>query len=220
MIPIMVYAGGKISTGSMGVDYDNQPRFSFLGDEVIRFDDVRTMIFRRLRLLERRYFISISARYNIGGASAYYFCLIPIRDEVEWQMIFQMASVEMNWRAIELYVEVFSNDNVGLISNSLPEINNNIEDNIVPININNQNIDLNHQVFNPVEQSPQFEQAIGNLDPNPFDSPIVHLPMIYDNIEDEDTQNEDVDAMEEEGNDDDGDFIPFACEGWEVGEDY
>jgi hypothetical protein len=135
-------------------------------------------------------------------------------------MIFQMASVEMNWRAIELYVKVFSNDNVGLISNSLPEINNNIEDNIVPININNQNIDLNHQVFNPVEQSPQFEQAIGNLDPNPFDSPIVHLPMIYDNIEDEDTQNEDVDAMEEEGNDDDGDFIPFACEGWEVGEDY
>jgi hypothetical protein len=26
--------------------------------------------------------------------------------------------------------------------------------------------------------------------------------------------------MEEEGNDDDEDFISFACEGWEVGEDY
>jgi hypothetical protein len=144
MIPIMVYTGGKIITGSMGVDYDNQPRFSFPGDEGIRFDDVRTMIFRRLGLLERQYFVSISARYNIGGASAYYFCLIPIRDEVEWRMIFQMTSTEMNWRVIELYVEVFLNDNVGLISNSLPEISNNIEDNIVPANRNNQNIDLNH----------------------------------------------------------------------------
>jgi hypothetical protein len=37
--------------------------------------------------------------------------------------------------------------------------------------------------------------------------------MIYDNTEVEDTQNEYVDAMKEEGNDDDEDFIPFVCEG-------
>jgi hypothetical protein len=187
MIPIMVYADGKIITGSMGVDYDNQPRFSFPRDEGIRFDDVRTMIFIRLGLLERQYFVSISARYNTGGASAYYFYLIPIQNEVEWRMIFQMASAEMNWRVIELYVEIFSNDNMGLISNRLPEISNSIEDNIVPANRNNQNIDLNHQVFIPVEQSPHPDQAIGNLDHDPFDSPIVHSPMIYDNIKDEGT---------------------------------
>jgi hypothetical protein len=45
MIPIMVYVGGKIITGPMGVDYDNQPKFSFPGDEGICFDDARTMIF-------------------------------------------------------------------------------------------------------------------------------------------------------------------------------
>jgi hypothetical protein len=98
-----------------------------------------------------------------------------------------MASAEMNWRIIELYVEVFLNDNVSLISNSLPEISNNIEDNIVLANRNNQNIDLNSQIFNPVEQSPQPDQAIRNLDSHPFDSPVVHSPMIYDNIEVEDT---------------------------------
>jgi hypothetical protein len=96
MIPIMVYAGGKIITASISVYYDNQPRLSFPRDEGIRFDDVRTMIFRRLRLLERQYFVSISARYNTEGASAYYFYLIPIRDDVEWRMIFQMGSAEMN----------------------------------------------------------------------------------------------------------------------------
>jgi hypothetical protein len=102
---------------------------------------------------------------------------------------------------------------VGLILNSLPEINNNIEDNIISANRNNQNIDLNSQIFNPVEQSPHPDQAIGNLDPDHFDSHVVHSPMIYDNTEVEDTQNEDVDAMEEEGNDDDEDFITFTCEG-------
>jgi hypothetical protein len=135
-------------------------------------------------------------------------------------MIFQMASAEMNWRIIELYVKVFSNDNVGLISNSLFETSNNIENNIVPANRNNQSIDLNSQNFNHVEQSPHPDRAIGNLDPDPFDSPVVHSPMIYDNTKVEDTQNRDVDPMEEERNDDDEDFIPFTCEGWKVEEDY
>jgi len=53
-------------------------------------------------------------------------------------------------------------DNVSLISNGLSEIDNSIEDNIVPANRNNQNIDLHHQVFNFVEQSPHPNQAIGN----------------------------------------------------------
>jgi hypothetical protein len=103
MISIIVYADGKIITGPMGVDYDNAKIF-FSRDEGICFDDVRTMIFRRLELLERQHFVSISARYNTGGASVYYFCLIPVRDEVEWRIIFQMESAEMNWRVIELYV--------------------------------------------------------------------------------------------------------------------
>jgi hypothetical protein len=30
MIPIVIYAGGNIITGSMGIDYDNPPRFFFL----------------------------------------------------------------------------------------------------------------------------------------------------------------------------------------------
>jgi hypothetical protein len=44
MIPIVVYAGGNIITGSTGIGYDNPPRFSFLGNEDTCFDDVRTTI--------------------------------------------------------------------------------------------------------------------------------------------------------------------------------
>jgi hypothetical protein len=41
-------------------------------------------------------------------------------------MIFQMASAEMNWRIVELYVEVFSNDNRGVFSNSLSGTSNRV----------------------------------------------------------------------------------------------
>jgi hypothetical protein len=44
MILIVVYAGGNIITGSTGIDYDNPPRFSFLENEDMCFDEVRTMI--------------------------------------------------------------------------------------------------------------------------------------------------------------------------------
>jgi hypothetical protein len=84
---------------------------------------------------------------------------------------------------------------VGLILNSLFETSNNIENNIVPANRNNQSIDLNSQIFNNVEQSPHLDRAIGNHDPDPFDSPIVHSSMIYDNTKIEDAQNGDVDPM-------------------------
>jgi hypothetical protein len=52
MIPIMVYAVGNIITGSTCIDYDNPPRFSFHGNEDTCFDEVRTIIYRQLELLE------------------------------------------------------------------------------------------------------------------------------------------------------------------------
>jgi hypothetical protein len=92
MISILVYAGGNIIKGSTCIDYDNPSRFSFIGNEYTCFDEVRTAIYRQLRLLENQYFLSIRTQYNTGGTSAYYFYLIPIRDEIEWRMIFQMAT--------------------------------------------------------------------------------------------------------------------------------
>jgi hypothetical protein len=55
-------------------------------------------------------------------------------------MIFQMATTKMNWRMVELYVEISSIDNVGDSLNNLPEINNRTE-NIIPSTIN-----LAHQI--------------------------------------------------------------------------
>jgi hypothetical protein len=52
MIPIVVYVGGNIITGSTGIDYYNHPRFSFLGNKNTYFDKVGTTIYRQLRLLE------------------------------------------------------------------------------------------------------------------------------------------------------------------------
>jgi hypothetical protein len=52
MIPIVVDAGGNIITGPTGINYDNPLRFSFLGNEDTCFDEVKTMIYRQLRLLE------------------------------------------------------------------------------------------------------------------------------------------------------------------------
>jgi hypothetical protein len=39
-------------------------------------------------------------------------------------MIFQMATIEMNWRMIELYVKISSIDNAKDFLNNLPEISN------------------------------------------------------------------------------------------------
>jgi hypothetical protein len=44
--------------------------------------------------------------------------------------------------------------------------------------------------------------------------------MIFDNTEVEYSQNEDVDVMEEEGNDDDENFVSIVREGWELEESY
>jgi hypothetical protein len=51
MIPIVVYAGGNIITGPTSINYDNPPRFYFLGNEDTCFDDVRTTIYKQFRLL-------------------------------------------------------------------------------------------------------------------------------------------------------------------------
>jgi hypothetical protein len=52
MIPIVIYAGGNIITGSTYIDYNNPLKFSFLENEDTCFDVVRTTIYRQLRLLE------------------------------------------------------------------------------------------------------------------------------------------------------------------------
>jgi hypothetical protein len=100
------------------------------------------MIYRRFGLIESQHFLSIRAQYNTTGASAYHFYLIPIRDEVEWQMIFEMANAEMNWRVVELYVEILSNDDVGLFSNNLPETSNRIPTPIISASRDNQMFEL------------------------------------------------------------------------------
>jgi hypothetical protein len=74
----MVYVDGKIVTGPMGVDYGNQSRFFFSENEDTRFDDVKTMIYRRLGLMESQHFLSINSRYNTGGVNAYHFCLVYV----------------------------------------------------------------------------------------------------------------------------------------------
>jgi hypothetical protein len=79
----VVYAGGNIIIGSMSIDYDNPPRFSFLGNEDMCFDDIRTTMYRQLGLLKNQYFFSTRSQYNTRGTSTYHFCLISIQDEVE-----------------------------------------------------------------------------------------------------------------------------------------
>jgi hypothetical protein len=56
MIPIVIYAGGNIITRSTDIDYDNPPKFSFLVNEDTCFNEVRTTIYRQLRLLENQKF--------------------------------------------------------------------------------------------------------------------------------------------------------------------
>jgi hypothetical protein len=104
------------------------------------------MIYIQLRLLENQYCSSIRAWYNTGGTSAYHFYLIPIRDEVEWRMLFQMEIIEINWRMIELYVKS-SIDNVGDSLNNLPKISNRTE-NTISFTIN-----LAHQIYDEREQN-------------------------------------------------------------------
>jgi hypothetical protein len=124
------------------------------------------MIYILLGLLENQYFFNIRARYNTWATSAYHFYLIPIRDEVEWRMIFQMTIIEMNWRMIELYVEISSIDNAGDSLNNLPKINNRTE-NIIPSIIN-----LAHQIH---ESNPQR---------------LVYLTLVGLNVTDEWEQND------------------------------
>jgi hypothetical protein len=81
MIPIVVYAGDNIITGSTGIDYDNHPRFSFLGNEDTYFDEVKIMIYRQLGLLENQYFLSIKTQYNTGGTSRFKEGMLSIRQQ-------------------------------------------------------------------------------------------------------------------------------------------
>jgi hypothetical protein len=64
MILNVVYVCGNIITLLTGIDYDNHPRYFLLGNEDTCFDEVKTMIYRQLRLLGNQYFFSIRAWYN------------------------------------------------------------------------------------------------------------------------------------------------------------
>jgi hypothetical protein len=57
--------------------------FFFIKMKIYVLRVVRTMIYKRLGLLESQHFLSIRARYNIEDVSAYYFCLVPIYNEAE-----------------------------------------------------------------------------------------------------------------------------------------
>jgi hypothetical protein len=118
--------------------------FFFLKNEDTYFDEVN----RQFRLLENQYFFSIRAQYNTGGTSTYYLCLILVRYEVEWRMIFQMTIIEMNWKMVELYVKILSIDNVGDSLNNISEIINRTE------NIISYTIKLVHQIHEPDPQRP------------------------------------------------------------------
>jgi hypothetical protein len=199
MIPIVVYAGGNIIIESTGIDYDNPPKFSFFRNEDTYFDEVKTMIYGQLGLLKNQYFLSIRDRYNTWGTSAYHFCLIPIRDEVEWQMIFQMATIKINWRMIELYVKISSIDNARDSLNNLSEISNKTE-NIIPSIIN-----LAHKIhkFDPKRL----------IYPTPIGPNLTDEWEQNDCDEGDDVRNENNDVLEKEKRNDD-DFVPDAHARW------
>jgi hypothetical protein len=103
-------------------------------------------------------------------------------------MIFQMTTTKMNWKMVELYVEISSIGNVGDSLNNLPESSNRTE-NIIPSTIN-----LAHQIH--------------ESDPQRFVYPTPVGPNITDeweqNDEGDDVRNEDNDVLEkDEGNGDD-----------------
>jgi hypothetical protein len=121
----------------------------------------------------------------------------------EWRMIFQMATTKMNWRMIELYVEISSIGNVGDSLNNLPGSSNRTE-NIIPSIIN-----LAHQIH---ESDPQRFIYSTPISPNVTDE-------WEQNDESDDVRNEDNDVLEEEKRNDD-DFVLILPDGWEIGEDY
>jgi hypothetical protein len=62
-------------------------------------------------------------------------------------MIFQMTTIEMNWRIIELYVKISSIDNTDDSLNNLSKISNRIENTIPSI------INLARQIHDEREQN-------------------------------------------------------------------
>jgi hypothetical protein len=70
-------------------------------------------------------------------------------------MIFQMATIEMNWRMVELYVEISSIDNTGDSLTNLPKISN-ITENTIPSIIN-----LAHQIHESDPQRPIYPTLVG-----------------------------------------------------------
>jgi hypothetical protein len=113
-----------------------------------------------------------------------------------------MATTEMNWRMIELYVEISSIDNAGDILNNLLE-NSNRTENIIPSTIN-----LAHQIH---ESDPQRF-----IYPTPVGSNVTDE---WEQNDCDDVRNEYNDMLEEEKRNDD-DFVPILTDVWEIGENY
>jgi hypothetical protein len=86
MIPIVVYVGGNVITGLADIDYDNHHRFSFLENEDTYFDEIRTMIYKQLRLPEISNRI-ILERQLIRRGRRKYICLPMVMDEIEGRWV-------------------------------------------------------------------------------------------------------------------------------------
>jgi hypothetical protein len=106
-------------------------------------------------------------------------------------MIFQMATTEMNWRMVELYVKISSIVNAEDSLNNLP-VSNRTENTIPSI------INLAHQIHDEREQNDCDE---GDDVRNEDNDVLV-----------EEERNDDGEG--------DNDFVSISIDGWEIGEDY
>jgi hypothetical protein len=98
----------------------------------------------------------------------------------------------MNWRIIELYVEISSIDNVGDSLNNLPEISNRTD------NTTSSTINLAYQIHDERELNDFYE---GDDVRNEHNDVLV-----------EEERNDDGKG--------DADFVPISTDGWVIGEDY
>lgn len=193
MIPISVYMDGETRNGPYGMEYSCDSKFTFPGNEDTRYEDVKNTIYKWLGIFESQYSLNVVARYNTAIPPSYHFCLIPIRDDVEWRMILQMAQSEMNWRFVELYVDL------------VPNRTNENPDNLGRTGEN---------VVNTDEEPPRVSQETLPYSPGHtlHISPARHSPII--------DLNEPISNIPEENEgDDDENILPVAGE-WETGEDY
>ena len=152
-IPTAVYFGGEIQTGQYGIQYSCNPKFTFPGTENTRFEDVKCTIYEMLGMDVSEGSLKISARYNTSSGQGYHFILFPVNSDVEWKLIFEMAKHEMNWRFIELYVELQSSSSAPYFDSHVAGTSNTFEEPVTEpisdynmLNENKINFDLNEPI--------------------------------------------------------------------------